>query len=287
MKIAILSGKGGTGKTLLAVNLAAAAMDAGYVDCDVEEPNGHLFFKPDLLEEEEVTVKIPQVDDKLCDGCRFCVEFCRYNALAYSGRLIIFDDICHSCGGCVLLCPQHALTEQDKTIGKVRRGKSEDVDVISGIMNSGEASGVPIIDRLQEYIEAMDKEEKHVFIDCPPGSSCIVMDSIKNADYCILVAEPSIFGVHNLEMVHELVKLFSKDYGVILNKCQKGENLAEEYCLNNNINILGRIPFDPELGLINSNGKIAVRESVKYHDFFSQLLCTVLKEAKVETTSNP
>jgi MinD superfamily P-loop ATPase len=287
MKIAILSGKGGTGKTLLAVNLAAAAMDAGYVDCDVEEPNGHLFFKPDLLEEEEVTVKIPQVDDKLCDGCRLCVEFCRYNALAYSGRLIIFDDICHSCGGCVLLCPQHALTEQDKTIGKVRRGKSEDVDVISGIMNSGEASGVPIIDRLQEYIEAMDKEEKHVFIDCPPGSSCIVMDSIKNADYCILVAEPSIFGVHNLEMVHELVKLFSKDYGVILNKCQKGENLAEEYCLNNNINILGRIPFDPELGLINSNGKIAVRESVKYHDFFSQLLGTVLKEAKVETTSNP
>lgn len=287
MKIAILSGKGGTGKTLLAVNLAAAAMDAGYVDCDVEEPNGHLFFKPDLLGEEEVTVKIPQVDDKLCDGCRLCVEFCRYNALAYSGRLIIFDDICHSCGGCVLLCPQHALTEQDKTIGKVRRGKSEDVDVISGIMNSGEASGVPIIDRLQEYIEAMDKEEKHVFIDCPPGSSCIVMDSIKNADYCILVAEPSIFGVHNLQMVHELVKLFSKDYGVILNKCQKGENLAEEYCLNNNINILGRIPFDPELGLINSNGKIAVRESVKYHDFFSQLLGTVLKEAKVETTSNP
>ena len=287
MKIAILSGKGGTGKTLLAVNLAAAAMDAGYVDCDVEEPNGHLFFKPDLLGEEEVTVKIPQVDDKLCDGCRLCVEFCRYNALAYSGRLIIFDDICHSCGGCVLLCPQHALTEQDKPIGKVRRGKSEDVDVISGIMNSGEASGVPIIDRLQEYIEAMDKEEKHVFIDCPPGSSCIVMDSIKNADYCILVAEPSIFGVHNLEMVHELVKLFSKDYGVILNKCQKGENLAEEYCLNNNINILGRIPFDPELGLINSNGKIAVRESVKYHDFFSQLLGTVLKEAKVETTSNP
>ena len=287
MKTAILSGKGGTGKTLLAVNLAAAAMDAGYVDCDVEEPNGHLFFKPDLLGEEEVTVKIPQVDDKLCDGCRLCVEFCRYNALAYSGRLIIFDDICHSCGGCVLLCPQHALTEQDKTIGKVRRGKSEDVDVISGIMNSGEASGVPIIDRLQEYIEAMDKEEKHVFIDCPPGSSCTVMDSIKNADYCILVAEPSIFGVHNLEMVHELVKLFSKDYGVILNKCQEGENLAEEYCLNHNISILGRIPFDPELGLINSNGKIAVRESVKYHDFFSGLLGTVLKEAKVETTSNP
>ena len=161
------------------------------------------------------------------------------------------------------------------------------MDGISGIMNSGEASGDPIIDRLQEYIEAMDKEEKHVFIDCPPGSSCIVMDSIKNADYCILVAEPSIFGVHNLEMEHELVKLFSKDYVVILNKCQKGENLAEEYCLNNNINILGRIPFDPELGLINSNGKIAVRESVKYHDFFSQLLGTVLKEAKVETTSNP
>ncbi len=287
MKIAILSGKGGTGKTLLAVNLAAAAKVAGYVDCDVEEPNGHLFFKPDHLKEEAVTVKIPQVDDKLCDGCRLCVDFCRYNALAYSHKLIIFDDICHSCGGCVLLCPQKALTEQDQAIGKIKIGKSEDVDVISGIMNSGEASGVPIIDRLQEHIASMDKEGRDVFIDCPPGSSCIVMDSIKNADYCILVAEPSLFGVHNLEMVHELVELFNKDYGVILNKCQENENLAEEYCQARKVNILGRIPFDPELGLINSNGKIAVRESAKYHDLFSGLLSAVLKEAKVETTSNP
>lgn len=287
MNIAILSGKGGTGKTLLAVNLAAVANGASYIDCDVEEPNGHLFFKPDSLEVEAVTVKIPQISDDLCDGCLHCVEFCKFNALAYPNKLMIFDDICHSCGGCVLLCPQKALTERDKAIGEIRTGKSKDVDVVTGIMNSGVASGVPIIDELQKHIQQKSKEEKHVFIDCPPGSSCIVMDSIKNADYCILVAEPSIFGVHNLEMVHELVELFEKDYGVVLNKVQTGENPAEDYCLANDINILGSILFDPELGLINSNGKIAARESADYNRFFSALLDAVLKEARVETTINP
>ncbi len=149
MNIAVLSGKGGTGKTLVSVNLAAAAGQAVYLDCDVEEPNGHLFFKPVDVQEELVKVKIPLLDEQLCDGCRKCVAFCNFNALAYSNeKLIIFEDICHSCGGCILVCPQAALTEKDRVIGRIEKGRSEDVSVYTGILNTSEPSGVPIIDRL-------------------------------------------------------------------------------------------------------------------------------------------
>ena len=137
VRIAVLSGKGGTGKTLVSVNLAAAAPDAIYLDCDVEEPNGHLFFKPEHVQEEEVTIKIPVVDNSMCNGCRKCVDFCRFNALAYiKDRLIVFDEICHSCGGCVMLCPEKALTEQDKVIGKVQKGISGDVTVHTNYQES-------------------------------------------------------------------------------------------------------------------------------------------------------
>jgi MinD superfamily P-loop ATPase len=189
MKIAVLSGKGGTGKTLVSVNLAAVAGHSTYIDCDVEEPNGHLFFKPDIAREELISVKIPQVDEKQCIGCRSCVRFCNYNALAYvNKKLIIFDDVCHSCGGCVLVCPKSALSERDKLIGKIKIGVSGDVNVYTGVMNTGEATGIPIINRLLE--EGSAEEHRLTFIDCPPGSACIVMESIKDADYCVLVAEP-------------------------------------------------------------------------------------------------
>ena len=146
MNIAVLSGKGGTGKTLVSVNLAAAAKNSVYVDCDVEEPNGHLFFKPENIREEKISVKIPAVENKLCSGCRQCVDFCKFNALAYvKDKLIIFDDICHSCGGCVMLCPEKALTEKHKAIGKLQKGISGGVKVYTGILNAGEASGIPII----------------------------------------------------------------------------------------------------------------------------------------------
>jgi len=216
MKIAVLSGKGGTGKTLVSVNLAAAADKALYIDCDVEEPNGYLFFKPEGVETEKISIRLPAVYEDRCNGCRKCVEFCKFNALAYVGnRLIVFDEVCHSCGGCMLVCPEKAIYERDKLIGEVQRGRSEKVTVITGILNTGEASGIPIIKRL---LEAGDREESELtFIDCPPGSACIVMESIKKADYCILVAEPTLFGAHNLNMVHELVELFDKPYGVVLN----------------------------------------------------------------------
>ncbi|NLX90557.1 MAG: ATPase [Firmicutes bacterium] len=288
MKIAVLSGKGGTGKTLVSVNLAAAAKASTYIDCDVEEPNGHLFFKPEKLVNETVAVKIPEVDNLLCNGCRKCIEFCKFNALAYIGdTLLVFEEVCHSCGGCALICPEKALREKEKAIGEIQRGVSGNVKVITGILNTGEASGIPIIKKLLDDMhEGNSKEDKKknnesgkefVFIDCPPGSACIVMESIKDVDYCILVAEPTLFGVHNLSMVHELVKLFGKPCGAVLNKCLDGENPAEKYCRENGINILCQIPYENEIGTMNSNALILARENDRYQALFRGLLDAVAK----------
>lgn len=287
MRIAVLSGKGGTGKTLVSVNLATVAETSTYIDCDVEEPNGHLFFKPEGISEEEISVRIPKVNNELCNGCRECVDFCKFNALAYiKNKLIVFDDVCHSCGGCILVCPEKALTEKKKVIGKVQKGVSGEVTVWTGILNTGEATGIPIIKNL--LAANNPQADQLTFIDCPPGSACIVMESIKDADYCILVAEPTLFGVHNLGMVYELVCLFHRPFGVVLNKCLQEENPTEKFCLEKGIKILGRIPFDNELGTLNSNAEIAVNKDGKYRKLFSSLLKTVAKEVQCnETTTNP
>ena len=296
MNIAVLSGKGGTGKTLLSVNMAAASESATYIDCDVEEPNGYLFFKPEEIIEENVSVKIPEVDKELCSGCRKCVDFCKFNALAFIKKApIVFGDICHSCGGCSLLCPENAITEKDKVIGKIEKGKSQEIDIYTGILNTGEVSGVPIIEKLLEenrksssngeISNNIEGNEKLSIIDCPPGSACIVMESIKDADFCVLVAEPTAFGAHNLEMVYELVSLFGKPFGVVLNKCLDGENPSEEFCKEKGIKILGRVPFEKELGELNSNAKIAARESERYNKLFKNILETVKGEVQHERAS--
>jgi MinD superfamily P-loop ATPase len=284
MKIAVLSGKGGTGKTLVSVNLAASAKESIYIDCDVEEPNGYLFFKPADINSKKISTRIPLVDEMLCNGCRRCVDFCKFNALAYiNNKLIIFEEICHSCGGCMLLCPEGALSEKEKNIGEVQSGVSENVKVITGILNTGEVSGIPII---KDMLEAKGKKDDLVFIDCSPGSDCIAMECVKDADYCILVAEPTLFGVHNLNMVYELVSLFKKPNAVILNKCLEGENPAEKFCIENEIKILGKIPFENEIGLINSNALILVREKEKYREMFLSLLKKVTEEVRYEATLN-
>ncbi|MEA4921168.1 MAG: ATP-binding protein [Clostridiaceae bacterium] len=276
MKIAVLSGKGGTGKTFVSTSIACVADKAVYVDCDVEEPNGYLFLKPKLCKKHSVTVTVPEVDMRKCTGCRKCVDFCKYNALALlKDRLMIFNEICHSCGGCMLLCPEKALTKKQREIGFIEEGISENVTVFTGCLNAGEVSGVPIIKALIEELPKRDT----VVIDCPPGSSCIVMESIREADFCVLVAEPTLFGKHNLEMVYNLVKLFNKPFGVILNKSLSSENPSEKFCIENKISILASIPYDEKLGRLNSEGLVAVRESPLYHKLFSDLLYNIQKEA--------
>lgn len=274
-KIAILSGKGGTGKTLLAVNFSSLEKGSTYVDLDVEEPNGYLFFKPIIQEVESVKVKIPEVNYDLCIGCKKCVNFCKFNALAYTNKLKLFEGLCHSCGGCVEICPVKALTEKEKIVGEVRIGKSENTSVLTGEINIGEASGIPIIKKIYNKI---NDYKGYIFLDCAPGSSCLVMESISNADYCVLVAEPTIFGLHNLKMVYELVNILKKPFGVVLNKCTKLQNPSEEFCKKNSVNILGKIPFDKNLGKTNSNSEIVVNIDEKYRKMFSDILQNIKKE---------
>lgn len=288
MKIAVLSGKGGAGKTLISVNMAAALENALYLDCDVEEPNGHLFFKPKNPMTYEVKVGIPHVDPLKCNGCRKCVSFCQFNALAYiGGKVMVFDDICHSCGGCTYLCPQGAIREEPKAIGSIREAYSDRVQVVSGILNPGEASGVPIIKALLGRIEELNpqsSEDGMVIIDCPPGSACTLMESIKEADYCLIVAEPTRFGAHNLEMIHRLLDQGDIPYGVLLNKVQEGYNPSEDYCLTHDIPILSVIEFDSNIGMLNADGHIVARENRDFKDLMLNLI-NKIKEAVYRETS--
>jgi MinD superfamily P-loop ATPase len=277
MRIAVLSGKGGTGKTLVSVNLSCAADSAVYVDCDVEEPNGHLFLKPEISQRQPVTVSVPEVDPRKCTGCRKCVEFCRYHALALlPDRLMIFEEVCHSCGGCILFCPEKALSGKERAIGSIETGTSGSVTVLTGRLNPGEESGEPVIRALRKKLP---EPGRLTVIDCPPGSACSVMESIREADYCVLVAEPTLFGAHNLGMVHELVKRFGKPFGVVLNKCLPGENPSRSFCAEQGAEILAEIPYDEDLARLNSNGLVAVRESAEYRERFRKLLGRITKEA--------
>ncbi len=280
MRIAVLSGKGGTGKTFVATSLAAVASQGVYLDCDVEEPNGHLFFQPQFIARQEVEVPVPQVDHSKCTGCRRCVEFCRFKALAYVGQLLIFEEMCHSCGGCTLFCPEQALSEKPRVIGKIEQGWSEDTLVCSGFLNPGEESGVPIIAQMiKECLKGQT-----IVIDSPPGSSCNVMESVATADYCLLVAESTAFGIHNLTTVSELVTLFQKPHGVIINKTMGQDHLVEAYCQERDIHIIGSIPFDKEVGKALSKGTLVVRDNTHYRRVFQEYLETITREVALHET---
>ena len=254
---------------MISTNLAALSGDCAYVDCDVEEPNGHLYFPMEQPLSHSVFRSVPTIHEDLCDGCRLCVDFCRFNALAFiNGRVKVFEEICHSCGGCGLVCPQNTITYKNVSVGKVQKGEHRGVRIYSGTMDIGNASGVPIV---KDLLHQIRKEEGLTVTDCPPGSACIVMESIKDADFCVLVAEPTIFGAHNLAMVHQLVSLFHIPYGVVLNKCTDFEDPSEAYCIKNGMPILGRIPYDPNLGRLNAQGKVAVWEEDGFKKIFADI----------------
>ena len=284
MKIAVLSGKGGTGKTFIAVNLADVINNSVYIDCDVEEPNGYLFFKPNKVNSSDVFINVPQVDNNLCVGCRKCINFCKFNALVQIvNKILIFDNVCHSCGGCSIICPKNAITETQKLIGKIEVGYSNDVMIKTGVLNIGEVANIKIINDLLTNLNP----NNIIIIDCPPGSSCSVMESIKDVDYCILVAEPTIFGLHNLELVYDLVQKFKKPFGVIINKVSKDKNIVDTFCEEKQITILERIEYDNHLGRLISEGEIVSRKLIKYQKLFQDLINKVKEEVENEADINP
>lgn len=272
MKIAVLSGKGGAGKTMVAVNLAAAAGTATYVDCDVEEPNGRIFLKPEECREIPVSVLLPEFDSQACSGCRACVDFCRFHALMYvREKPMVFADVCHSCGGCKLVCPSGAVSEKPKQVGILETGKSGGIHVVTGVLNPGEASGVPVI---REALQQADREAEGGFtvIDCPPGSACSVMESVMDADFCVLVAEATAFGFHNFQMVYELASLLGKPCGVVINKQETVYEPLEVFCREHDLPVLDRISYDPTLASLAASGRLACRESTVWQQRFRGLL---------------
>ncbi|NLD20092.1 MAG: 4Fe-4S binding protein [Clostridiales bacterium] len=278
MKIAVLSGKGGAGKTFAAVNLAVAAGNAVYIDCDVEEPNGRIFLKPEIENEIPVDIKLPKFDADKCNGCRKCVEFCRFNALIYiKNRPDVFSEVCHSCGGCMLVCPENAISEENKNIGKVEIGHRRDIKVVTGVLNIGEASGVPVINAA---LRADIDYNRNIIVDCPPGSACSVVESISEVDYCILVAEPTAFGFHNFKMVYELATLLNKPCSVVINKMDEVYEPLESFCQEKNIPIVMRIPFNKGIAEIVSRGDVLVDKDNSYKQLFVNALREMVGETK-------
>lgn len=277
MNIAVLSGKGGTGKTFVSTNLANIIPSSTYLDCDVEEPNGRIFFNnTDDMKSEEVFRLLPSIDKDKCIGCRACVDFCKFSALAFFGDSpMVFPEICHSCGGCEKVCPTKAIKEVESSVGVVEINKFKDIKVVSGLLNIGEASSIPVISRV------LDELENTSVIDCPPGSACSTMESIKKADYCILVTEPTVFGLHNLKMIVELVQLFKLPFGFVINKVEDPKNtLIEDYLKTLNKKALIKIPFSKDVASKVASGDLITDKNDDMKVLFETLLSKVLKECK-------
>lgn len=266
MKIAVLSGKGGTGKTTVAASLAASLPECQYIDCDVEEPNGAIFLNPQLTESFPVQVLVPQVDESKCDGCGECAAACQFHALAVVNRkVLVFPEICHHCGACVIACPQEAVSETKRTIGLVetdRRG-----NFLQGKLNIGEPISIPIIQALKKRM----KEDVPVILDCSPGASCTVIQSIEGCDYCILVTESTPFGLHDLKIAVQLVRKMGIPLGVVINKATPRNTSIQDYCRESRIEVLLEIPFAREIAERYSKGFLPVHGDELWKDRFLEL----------------
>ena len=268
MIISIASGKGGTGKTTIATNLALSLGKVQVIDCDVEEPNANIFFNAEIKEREDVTVEIPEIDKEKCDYCGKCSEFCAYNALAVvPSDVLVFPELCHSCGGCEIVCPQNAINWKKKPVGKIEHGVTNGVDFYHGLLNVGEIQAVPVIKALKKKID----KEGNVIIDAPPGTSCPVIESINGSDYCILVTEPTPFGLHDLKLAIAVVRHLYIPFGVIINRDGVGDKKVEMYCQTEKIPILMKIPHSEEIANLYSMGIPFVKKLPEWHEKFTEL----------------
>jgi len=277
MIIAVASGKGGTGKTTVATNIAISIGNAQFLDCDVEEPNANIFLHATLKEHEDVSVIIPEINKEKCDYCGKCSEFCVYNALAVvRQKILIFPELCHSCGGCELVCPKDAITWKERVIGKVEHGKTKDIDFYHGLLNVGEAQAIPVIKALKRKID----KKMNVIIDVPPGTSCPVIESISGSDYCILVTEPTPFGLHDLKLAIEVVRHLRIPFGVVINRDGIGDNRVEVYCQKEHISVLLKIPERQKIALLYSKGIALADESHEWKEMFGLVFNRIQEQVK-------
>ena len=272
MKIAVLSGKGGTGKTTVSNSLAFISKML-LIDTDIEEPNSHIFLKGGIEDVKSVYTRLPEVNMEKCNLCGECGEFCKFNAIIPAKkRVIVFGEACHDCGGCEIVCKNGAISWEKREIGKIFTGKTHFNSTNKyGKLNIGEMSGVKIIKEIYKNIV-----EEDFLIDCPPGTACTTVSAVEVADFAIIVVEPSPFGLSDMKLVVQLLRDMKIPFGVVINKFDEDENIVKKYCDNEKIEIIGTIPFDRKIAEAYSKGEIIADALPEYRENFE----TILKRVK-------
>jgi len=268
MIVSVASGKGGTGKTSVAVNLALSIGNVQFLDCDVEEPNAHLLLHPEMSREEPVCLPVPVVNEELCDYCGKCADFCQYNAIFVSSeKVLIFSELCHSCGGCTIVCPKKAISEEQHRVGTLKFGSAGSLELVYGELEVGEPMAVPVIRKVKRRIES----GKTAILDSPPGTSCPVIETVKGSDFCILVTEPTPFGLHDLKITVQVLEGMEIPFSVVVNRAGIGDKKVYEYCAEKNIPILLDIPYRRKIAELYSRGIPFSLEIPKWKQKFRML----------------
>jgi len=273
LRIAIASGKGGTGKTTVAVNIASLMAErfdqVCYADCDVEEPNGHLFLKPTIDREWSAAIPIPQVDESLCDACGKCKEICEFNAITVIlDKVLVFQELCHGCGGCTLACPPKAITEVPREIGLVMVGHRGCLRFVSGRLNVGEPLSVPLIRAVKKELG----KYTDVIIDALPGTACPMVETISDADHVLLVTEPTPFGLNDLKLAVETARKLDLPYSVIINRAGIGDKGVQDFCRLENIPIIAEIPDDRRVAELYSKGEMIYKVLPEFKKYFEDIV---------------
>lgn len=273
LTIAVASGKGGTGKTTLSVNLARVwSSRILLLDCDVEEPNAHLFLSGESAGEKTVTILVPSIDESLCDGCGECGRFCEYNAIVSFGTApLFFAEMCHGCGGCALVCPKKAISEIDRRIGLVETVQAGNITLIQGRLDVGVAMAPPLIHAVKAHVDGSGA----AILDAPPGTSCPVIATVRDADFVLLVTEPTPFGLHDLSLAVDVMEEVGVPFGVVVNRAGSGDDRVHEFCLNRHISILAEIPDDRRIAEAYSRGDLIVDALPEYRSLFDSLAYAV------------
>jgi MinD superfamily P-loop ATPase len=269
MIISVASGKGGTGKTTVATNLAVSTgSDIQLLDCDVEEPNAHLFINPVIEQKKTVFAPVPDIDETRCNFCKKCAQICRFKAIAVINEIVLtFPELCHSCGGCVAICPEKAITETGRELGVIEIGRKNHVDFVHGRLRVGEAMSPPLIREVRSYT----RPDQPAIIDAPPGTSCPVIAAMKGTDFVLMVTEPTPFGLHDLKLAVEAVKLLKIPRGLVINRSDIGDDGVRAYARKENLPILMEIPFDRCIAEAYSKGRLIVEEMPEWKERFSAL----------------
>lgn len=294
MRIAVASGKGGTGKTTVALGLALSMADGGesgqgkvdspfLIDCDVEAPDAHLYLRPSVTRRAPAAVPVPVVNPELCSACGDCAEVCQFDALALlGGKVVPFPELCHGCGSCTLVCPEQAITEVPRILGRLEAGSARGVQFADGALDIGETMAVPVIRAIKSW--AKPEPNQLVILDVPPGTSCPVVESVQGADFVVLVTEPTPFGLHDLALAVEMLEELGIPTGVVVNRDGTGYEDLDDYCSSKGLSVLLRIPFDRRIAEGIARGRTLIDIVPEYRLLFRQMVRDIGEAVSTETS---